>query len=313
MLDDASFPHYVYALMYPESMGGRIFYIGKGIGHRIDDHEVEARLKGLKKGHNPHKVNTIRKIWREGEQIGKKKLAFFETHEEAILYEIALIFFLPGLTNATGGGDGLSMYTVTEKHRRHNSEASKEKWKNEEYRRKISEAQKKYRSREDVRQRALEKTAARNMKKAEEARRRRQEHEEKRRECEAQTKVRREARQREREERNRKKVEADRLRITELNKSRSHKGMKMPPRTEEYRQGLKERTKKNWEDKERNEARKQKLIERNRKGAGKSLSEETRRRMSESHKKRGLSEEHKRKLLEANQKRWGKFNGQSAD
>ena len=34
--------HYVYTYAYPESMGGYIFYIGKGKGKRIDAHEHEA-------------------------------------------------------------------------------------------------------------------------------------------------------------------------------------------------------------------------------------------------------------------------------
>lgn len=94
---------YVYALAYPESMGGQIFYVGMGTGHRINAHEREAR-KG--ETHNSYKMGVIRKIWNKGEQVVRKKLAFFDTNEDARLYEMALIFFLDGLTNLTAGGDG---------------------------------------------------------------------------------------------------------------------------------------------------------------------------------------------------------------
>jgi len=103
---------YVYALAYPESMGGRLFYVGRGIGHRINAHEREARKGEM---HNPYKVNVIRKLWVNGEQVVRKKLAFFDTDEEAALYEIALIFFLGSLTNLTAGGDGRIRGCITEK------------------------------------------------------------------------------------------------------------------------------------------------------------------------------------------------------
>jgi hypothetical protein len=38
---------YVYTLAYPESMGGQIFYVGMGTGHRINAHEREARKDPL--------------------------------------------------------------------------------------------------------------------------------------------------------------------------------------------------------------------------------------------------------------------------
>ena len=98
---DETYRHYVYTLAYP---GGKVFYVGKGLGNRIDLHELEAL--GRRKVSNPHKVNAIKKVWKEGGQIIKTKLAFFQTHEEAIAYEIALIFFLPDLTNISDGGEG---------------------------------------------------------------------------------------------------------------------------------------------------------------------------------------------------------------
>lgn len=91
--------YYVYTLAYPD---GKVFYVGKGCGQRIDDHERVARKRyGILK--NMTKVNIIREIWASGEDVLKKKLAHFETEEQAYEYESALIFFLLNLTN---GGEG---------------------------------------------------------------------------------------------------------------------------------------------------------------------------------------------------------------
>jgi len=95
--------HYVYTLAYPKSMGGSVSYVGKGMGERIHHHETVART-GYR-AWNEQKITTIRDIWANGEQVVKKKVAFFETNEEACLYEIALIFFLPNLTNLSSGGE----------------------------------------------------------------------------------------------------------------------------------------------------------------------------------------------------------------
>lgn len=89
---------YVYTLSTPAD---RIFYVGKGCGDRVDQHEKEAR-----KGHRCHKCNTIRRVWREGKEI--KKAIVFRTHIEqaAYDYESALIarIGLSNLTNISPGG-----------------------------------------------------------------------------------------------------------------------------------------------------------------------------------------------------------------
>src|SRR5882762_2402141 len=112
--------HYVYALAYPDSMGGRIFYIGKGSGRRIKWHEVEARSG---KDENPYKCNVIRKILSEGKEVVKTILAYFASEKDAFEYEIALIFFMDGLTNLNNGGEGQS--NPSEEIRRKMSESHK--------------------------------------------------------------------------------------------------------------------------------------------------------------------------------------------
>ena len=129
--------HYVYTLAYPD---GRVFYVGKGIHDRIHHHEREVRAR---RRVNTYKEAIIRGIWEAGGQVVKTKLASFETHEEAILFETALIFFMDGLTNLTHGGEGRPGAIVTEEHRRKLSEAQKGKPREpltEEHRRKLSEA-----------------------------------------------------------------------------------------------------------------------------------------------------------------------------
>jgi hypothetical protein len=86
---------YVYALAYPD---GRIFYVGKGTGDRILEHEAEAR-----KGGTSRKCEIIREIWARGERVEKAKLAFFNTADEALAYESSLISSLDGLANIQEG------------------------------------------------------------------------------------------------------------------------------------------------------------------------------------------------------------------
>lgn len=112
MLERTQGPYYVYTLAYPESMEGYIFYIGKGMNGRIDDHEKQAR-----NGFHSHKCHTIRKIWEAGSQVSKQKVAYFETEDEALQYESALIFFMRGyghLTNLADGGRGSSGWRPNE-------------------------------------------------------------------------------------------------------------------------------------------------------------------------------------------------------
>lgn len=93
---------YVYVLCRPD---GRPFYVGKGQGQRINDHERLAR-----QGHKAHRYNIIRKIWREGGQVSKQKV--FETYneDEAFTVERDLIASIgrENLANETDGGEGVS-------------------------------------------------------------------------------------------------------------------------------------------------------------------------------------------------------------
>lgn len=93
---------YVYLLMRPD---GSVFYVGKGTRGRISDHEREAR-----NGVQSHQCNIIRKVWAEGHEIIKQKIAFFVNEEDAYELETLLIkFFGKGdLANISDGGEGPS-------------------------------------------------------------------------------------------------------------------------------------------------------------------------------------------------------------
>ncbi len=126
--------HYVYTLAYPD---GRVFYVGKGVSKRIIAHESEVRRGDVV---NPYKANVIKSIWAKGGEVVKEKLAYFDTHEEALQYEVALIFFMDGLTNLTGGGEGVSGLkicgrTLSAEHRCKISASMTGKAKSEEHRR----------------------------------------------------------------------------------------------------------------------------------------------------------------------------------
>jgi hypothetical protein len=96
--------YYVYTLT--NSLTGTVFYVGKGCRCRILRHESDAR-----NGVQSHKCNVIRKIWRDGGSVIKKKIAQFTAEPDAFVYEWCLINLIYGrdnLTNNTDGGEGTS-------------------------------------------------------------------------------------------------------------------------------------------------------------------------------------------------------------
>jgi hypothetical protein len=95
---------YDYELAYPESMGGAVFYVGKGTSNRINEHEGEASKGGISQ-----KCKIIREIWAQGYQVVKRKVYETNIEQDAFLYEWVLINLVYGysqLTNIFEGGNG---------------------------------------------------------------------------------------------------------------------------------------------------------------------------------------------------------------
>ena len=95
--------YYVYALREP---GGGIFYVGKGKGNRVYQHAVQAKVVGRE---NPDalKLNTIKRIHRQGQAVGIEILRHGLTDREAFEVEAGVMDMLRltghHLTNAAAG------------------------------------------------------------------------------------------------------------------------------------------------------------------------------------------------------------------
>lgn len=93
--------YYVYTLAYPD---GKVFYIGKGTGDRINDHE---RFLNRRAEPNEEKKSIIRAIRAQGKQVLKEKVAEFTNERDAYIYEWALINLVyqgVGLANVNRSG-----------------------------------------------------------------------------------------------------------------------------------------------------------------------------------------------------------------
>lgn len=90
---------YVYHLIDPRS--DEVFYVGKGCGNRITDHETEA-----KKGGDHPKCEVIRSIWNDDMVVKRAKVKHFELEQDAFDFEAAEIhrIGLANLTNQQCGG-----------------------------------------------------------------------------------------------------------------------------------------------------------------------------------------------------------------
>lgn len=99
--------HYVYILRRPD---GRPFYVGKGVGPRVFQHENEARHPNDRRS-NSHKLNVIRSIWRGGAAPTYEIDLVTDDPVEAYARETALITHFgrlheggPLTNRAAGGG-----------------------------------------------------------------------------------------------------------------------------------------------------------------------------------------------------------------
>lgn len=92
---------YVYELADP--LTGIAFYIGKGKGARVDQHEKDAAKAD---GVCSEKINKIKELWAKGLQVQKRINAMFWDEQAAYDHETDLIdeIGLENLTNIMPGG-----------------------------------------------------------------------------------------------------------------------------------------------------------------------------------------------------------------
>ena len=90
---------YTYELIDPRT--GDVFYVGKGKGCRIDQHEKDARA-----GKPGDRLDVIRSIIADGLSVEKRKVGHYNTSRDALQAEAALIAErgLENLTNVQPGG-----------------------------------------------------------------------------------------------------------------------------------------------------------------------------------------------------------------
>jgi hypothetical protein len=85
------------------------FYVGKGSGDRVYDHDSEARG-----GHQCHKCRIIRKIWRQGGEVQRYIVFTTDDEAEAYAYEVETIalYGISTLANHSTGGKGGATGTI---------------------------------------------------------------------------------------------------------------------------------------------------------------------------------------------------------
>lgn len=123
---------YVYVLCRPN---GKPFYVGKGSGRRIFNHDAEAR-----RNCQCYKCRVIRKVWQRGGEVQRYTVFTTDDEAEAYAYECELIalYGRNALANGTNGGIGGSGHVVSPEVRQLQRELRKSNWSDPEYRQRMT-------------------------------------------------------------------------------------------------------------------------------------------------------------------------------
>ncbi|GAB1056481.1 MAG: hypothetical protein WAqPseu_34840 [Shewanella algae] len=99
-------PFYVYELV--DSRNNEVFYVGKGVGQRGNQHELEAR--GAE--NSSDKIKKINDIKQSGGEVIVRVIGRYKSEEQAFAVEATLIHWVYGLVNLTNIQSGHGSSTI---------------------------------------------------------------------------------------------------------------------------------------------------------------------------------------------------------
>jgi hypothetical protein len=99
-------PYYVYELV--DSLNNEVFYVGKGLGQRGNQHEMEARRDES----DSNKVQRIRSIHAAGGEVIVRVIGRYDTEDKAFAVEATLIHWVHGLANLANVQAGHGSSTI---------------------------------------------------------------------------------------------------------------------------------------------------------------------------------------------------------
>ena len=100
--------HYVYELIDPRN--NEVFYVGKGVGHRVEQHRKDAE-----NDNNTIKLKRINDIELDNLEIIERIIGRYDTDYEAKAVEATLIKYIYGLKNLANEVHGRGADTIREK------------------------------------------------------------------------------------------------------------------------------------------------------------------------------------------------------
>lgn len=102
--------HYVYELI--DSRNNEVFYVGKGVEHRVEQHKKDAE-----NNQSTEKLKRISDIELDDGKIIERILGRYDTDNEARAVEATLIKYIYGIDNLTNKVHGRGADTIRKKRR----------------------------------------------------------------------------------------------------------------------------------------------------------------------------------------------------
>jgi len=119
-LNFGAYRHYVYALLDGTKSPHEVFYVGKGVGNRLDAHEAESNQNTDLENHPKlDRIRSLKKLEEknnaEGQYFMPRIIGRYKTDEEARAVEATLIKFVFGisaLTNKVHGAHSMMIRSL---------------------------------------------------------------------------------------------------------------------------------------------------------------------------------------------------------